>query len=129
MKNKEKELYIPMNALDRQDLISGFGKHELKIAVIVFAVCLVGCVIAITKDENNTFAAIVVVVGIMGFVISAIWRDQHDESMVEKVRQLFVYITLQKKYEYHYDDWLEKYIGGQERYAKTKENRRTDDSE
>lgn len=123
MKNKEKELYIPMNALDRQDIISGFGKDELKIAAVVFVICLIGCIITISSNENSTFVAVMVMIGIMGLVVSAIWRDQCDESMVEKVRQVFVYMKMQKKYEYRYDDWIDNYTG--EKYAK--ENSRADD--
>ena len=77
-----------MNALDRQDLISGFGKKELKLALAVFCVCLIGCIVAVSQNDDNMIFAIMITVGIMATLLFMVWRDQYDESMVEKVRQI-----------------------------------------
>ena len=125
MRKEEKELSILMNALDRQDLISGFGKKELKLALAVFCVCLIGCIVAVSQNDDNMIFAIMITVGIMATLLFMVWRDQYDESMVEKVRQVFAYAKLQKKYEYHYDDWLAAYTGEVE----NEENSRANDGQ
>ena len=46
----------------------------------------------------------------LAVVISLIWRDSYDESLIEKVRQVIVCKREEKKYEYEYYDWILDYV-------------------
>lgn len=109
-KHAHMKLYIPTNALDRDDLISGFGKKEFKTAGIFFGMCLAGLITIFILREDLLFAALVGAVLIMAAVVSLIWRDQCDESVLEKIRQIIAYQKAQKRYEYEYTDWLCTYM-------------------
>lgn len=108
----KKKLYIPTNALDNEDIIAGFGIKEARITAIVFVMCIVGAIFFIRSNEDYMLMALLTCGGIIAMVLSFIWRDQFDESLVEKLRQIYFYnFRLQKKYEYVYYDWLAEYVG------------------
>ncbi len=107
---REERLYIPTNALDRDDYISGFGKKELEIAAAAFALCIVAVIFVVRADEQYMFVSIMAASGVLAVVISLIWRDSYDESLIEKVRQVIVCKREEKKYEYKYYDWILDYV-------------------
>lgn len=110
--NREnRKLYVPTNASDRNDYISGFGKPELMVSAVALLLCLIGSAAAISIDEKHIYAAVLISAVIMVTIVSMIWRDRYDESVLEKIRQIIAYSKAQKTYEYVYDDWIESYMG------------------
>lgn len=122
MEEKEEKLYIPTNTLDRDDYISGFGKTELEIASVIFLICLLTAIFIIQINEQYMFVCVVSTTIVLGVSISLIWRDQYDESLIEKIRQIIAYQRESRKYMYEYYDWISDYMEVEKDAPKGKRN-------
>lgn len=102
----KKDLYIPVNVVERNDIVSGFGKTELMITVISFliAVCI-GIWIIVSSEKIAT--AIFLGAMLIAVTIFLIRRDKFDESVIDKLFIIKKYYKSQKRYIYHYHNIYE----------------------
>lgn len=109
--NSRNELYIPVNVPDRQDLIQGFGMKEIAVTAVS---ALVGLLIIILTYQitGNMAEAILAGASPVVVVMLAVWRDQFDESVIDKLKNILAYYQSQKRYGYFYMDFMEKYLQG-----------------
>lgn len=97
----QKELYFPVNVIDRNDFITGFGPKELLITVISFSVSVVVIIISYFL-VRNVFLSLFIGIMILAVTIILIRRDRFDESVIDKVRYIVQYYRSQKKFIYDY---------------------------
>lgn len=95
------KLYIPVNVVEQQDFIAGFGKKELVITAIAGMIAII--LVLITYGiSNNMVISIGAGAALLALTITAIVRDRYDESFVDKIKFVFRFNKSQKQYEYHY---------------------------
>lgn len=101
MKEKKKELYIPLNVVESQDLISGIGGKE---AAYIGAALLIGIVLAVIifTGSGNMVSAVLTAGIIVSITVLLVKRDQFNESMIDKFRFIKIYMQSQKRYGYRY---------------------------
>lgn len=110
MEKRKKELYIPINSPDTEDFISGIGKVELTIIMIVtFLSIAVGVIYSIIT--TNTLGAVALVVTITMSTIVIVRRDQYNENLIRKFEIVIEFIKSQKKFNYKYVNIYESYEG------------------
>lgn len=97
----EKDLYIPVNVMDSNDYIAGFGSKELAISAIATAIAL-GIAITLYIVTQNVFMAIMVFAIIILTTISLIFRDKCNESIIDKIHLVILYCRRQKTFVYRY---------------------------
>lgn len=109
MNGKRKDLYIPINVPEREDFVAGFGAKELSISGIALMIAVVIAVALFTVTQSAFYAvgagSIVVVT-----VIVLIRRDRFDESIIDKIRFVMIYMKAQKKFVYVYHNIYEGQI-------------------
>ena len=98
---EQKELYFPVNVIDRNDFISGFGGKEMIITLIALATAVATIVICFLST-GNMFLSIFAGIVIIAVTIFLIRRDKYDESVIDKVRYIIRYARSQKKFVYDY---------------------------
>lgn len=98
---KKKELYIPLNVIESQDLISGIGRKEVS---YIGAALLIGVILAVIifSSSGNMVAAVMTAGILVSITVLMVRRDQFNESMVDKLRFIKIYMESQKRYEYRY---------------------------
>ena len=95
------KLYIPVNVVEQQDFIAGFGKKELVITAIVGMIAII--LVLITYGiSNNMVISIGAGAGLLALTIISIVRDRYDESFVDKIKFVIQNNKSQKQYEYYY---------------------------
>lgn len=100
MEEREK-LPIPVNVVEQEDFISGFGNKEILITALVFVIgVILGGIIFV--GTGNMIIAIGLASVLLAATILIIKRDRFDESMIDKVRFVRIYINAQKQYMYSY---------------------------
>lgn len=110
MEKRKKELYIPINSPDTEDFISGIGKVELTIIMIVSFVSIsIGVIYSIIT--TNTLGAVALVVTITMSTIVIVRRDQYNENLIRKFEIVIEFIKSQKKFNYKYVNIYESYEG------------------
>lgn len=109
MNERKKELYIPLNVVESQDLISGIGGKE--IGYIVGAL-VAGVVLAIMIFSFTGSMVLAVLIGgtLVALTVMLVRRDKFNESMVDKFRFVKIYLQSQKRYEYRYHNIYGGYI-------------------
>lgn len=98
---EQKELYFPVNVIDRDDFITGFGAKEMAIAGIAFGVAVTAA-ISLYLSTGNMFMALFSGLVILIVTIVMIRRDKYDESLIDKFGYLILYYQSQKRYLYCY---------------------------
>lgn len=98
-RERKKPLDIPMNTSDRNDIVQGVGKKEAFIIMITFFICIVIAAIGYLCDISP-MVSIGSAIFILAIVISIVVRDANNESFIDKMKFMFRYFQMQKKYEY-----------------------------
>ncbi|MBO5093171.1 MAG: hypothetical protein J6C33_02305 [Lachnospiraceae bacterium] len=98
---EQKELYFPVNVIDRNDYITGFGPKELLTTIISFGVS-VAVIICLYFGTGNVFLSLFTGIMILAVTIMLIRRDKFDESVIDKVRYIVEHYQSQKKFVYDY---------------------------
>lgn len=110
----EKPLYIPTNVPDNNDLISGFGTKELAITGIGVAVAVTVAVF-LFGVTGNIVNAILIPFGGVAVLVVCIRRDQFSESLIDKLRYVWIYYHAQRVYQYQYYDYIEEMMSIREK--------------
>ena len=99
---KRNPLYISPSRIRRteQDLVGGFGRKEVIITMISIVVAIVVFLITNSAMNNIVIVPLAIAIMIIGGTVMMIYRDECDESMVDKIRFIvrFCFVE-QKKYE------------------------------
>lgn len=110
---EQKELYFPVNVIDRNDYVTGFGPKELFITVISF-ITSVAIIIAGYLSTKNMLVSLFTGIVILAITIILIRRDKFDESVIDKVLYIIRYCRSQKKYIFdHYNIYEGRYISNE----------------
>lgn len=99
---RRKPLYIPQNALDNNDVISGIGKKEIRITLIVAIIAILFIIYVFICQQDYIVLAIGSAFLIIMVTLSLIHRNRYDESFIDYIKQLWNYKKMQKRYEYRY---------------------------
>lgn len=100
---EEKDLKIPDNTSDRDEIISGIGMKEIAIIGIMLIVSIV-VVIVFFLILGSLPIAFFIAFLVMATTIMFVMRDRIGENMIDKIKIFIHYIKMQKKYQYkHYD--------------------------
>lgn len=99
--DKKDDLYIPVNVPSIELVISGYGKKELTIVVLLVIIGLgVGLTNFIaTKSVITTLLPPAILGAGSAFLLV---RDRYCENMIDKLKYVFLYLKDQKEYEYKY---------------------------
>lgn len=103
----KKELYIPTNVPDNNDIISGFGIKEIIIAGIGTAASVVFAVL-VYIISSDIVASVLLPFAAIAILIVFIRRDQCSESIIDKLKFVWYYMKSQKRYGYQYYDYIEE---------------------
>ena len=95
----ENELKIPENTSDRDEIISGFGKTEF-LAIGLSVVCSIALLVFVYLLTRNLPLGFVIAIAIIAVTIVVVMKDKYGENMVDKMKILFRYLRMQKKYQY-----------------------------
>lgn len=101
MQINHEKLPIPVNVIDEADYVMGFGKKELLISIVAFLLSVV-LAILIYLIRGDIIWAIGSGVGLLAITISVVRRDRFNESLIDKLRFVKMYIKDQKHFEYKY---------------------------
>lgn len=112
MGSNKNKLYIPVNVVESKDIISGIGGEELAIIGVAGVVGVIAGIIMYAATANMIYCIISV-----AFIIAAVFimvrRDNHNESIVDKLMHIYKYKRAQKRFEYEYNGisspWEEEY--------------------
>ncbi len=109
MNGQKKELYIPLNVVESQDLINGIGAKEIG---YIGGALLAGVVMAfiIFSCTGSMVMAVLAGGSIVSLTVVMVRRDKFNESMVDKLRFVRIYLKAQKRFEYHYHNIYGGYI-------------------
>lgn len=99
---ERKKLYIPVNVIETRDIIAGIGARELS---AIGGVSAVGIVIGVIINgiTGNIVLCMITIAVIAVMTFTAVRRDNHNESLVDKIMQVYHYMQAQKQYEYVYN--------------------------
>lgn len=106
---KKLPLYIPTRVADDEDIISGIGVKEIVIIGCGAGIALVLAIIIIASG-GGVVKGILIPFALVAVLVVCIRRDQCSESLVDKLKFVWVFSQAQKKYEYLYFDFLEDMI-------------------
>lgn len=106
MENKDEDkLFIPPLIPDNNDYFAGIGAKEAGILGAGFGVAIIG-IIFFFIITGNMALAILIPFACFALLFIMIRRDQYEESMVDKVKQIWEYSKAQKQFEFqYYDEW------------------------
>lgn len=106
MDESEKDLYLPVNTPDADDLIQGIGAFELYIYAIGLIVCLlIG--IWINWAYGNTMIATIGAVSLFAVVVLLFRRNLYNENVIKITMVVLKFQRSQKAYEYLYHNIYE----------------------
>lgn len=100
-KESDKKLYIPVNVLETKDLVSGIGGKEF---VQVGLAAAAGVIISIITYamKADIIACMIIIAFTTTVAFITVRRDNHNESMIDKLVQIYRYVRAQKRFEYEY---------------------------
>lgn len=99
------KLYIPSNVKTRFEFIRGFGIHELIITSIV-VVFLIGIALIIYSITNQLIVPVLIVLLGTAAMIIITAKDSNNLSVLDMIKNMLEFASMQKKYEYKYfDKW------------------------
>lgn len=105
MKEKQ-QLYVPYGIKTRPEIIEGFGKNELKNALIIMAFVLAIIVFELLFKANETIVVVTAVSGLAAsFMLSR--SSEGVMSVMDISKQIIVFINEQRIYPYRYAHELE----------------------
>lgn len=98
--DKEK-LSIPVNVVEQEDFVAGFGNKELLITgVTLIAGIIIGILVYVCSA--NVIYALGSGIALLTITVTLIKRDRFDECIIDKMRFVKLYIKAQKQYVYSY---------------------------
>lgn len=106
MKNKKKDLYVPVHVPDRNELIPGFGTVELTICGAAVAVAAIVAIVMYIAGINIIYS-VGAAICIITFVILIFRKDRYGENLIFKTQYVMRFRTSQKKYLYQYHNIYE----------------------
>ncbi len=101
MNDNAQKLYIPVNVLETHDLVPGMGGKEFAAMGIAAAIGVVISIL-IYAINNNLITCIMIIAFAITITFIAVRRDNHNESMIDKLVQIYRYVRAQKRFEYEY---------------------------
>lgn len=101
MESDKNKLYIPVNVVESKDIISGIGGKELAVLGAAGAVGVIAGIVIYAITANMIYC-IISVAFIIATVFIAVRRDNHNESIVDKLMHIYRYSRAQKRFEYEY---------------------------
>lgn len=104
-KKKEEKLFMSVKVPDSNDYIQGFGSKELAITMFGAAAAFV-ILILMYFITGNIAKSIAVGAIITAAVVLVVRRDNCNECLIDKLRQILQYYTGQNRYEFQYYDYL-----------------------
>lgn len=104
---EKNKLVIPVNVVNQNDFISGFGGKEMGISAVALVIGVIVAVVCYAVNEA-ILTGIALAAGIIGITILSVKRDRFNESLIDKIRFVRVYYKSQKKYEYEYYNIYER---------------------
>ena len=110
---KKKELYIPMNAAENNDFITGFGHKEFALTGVSLAIALVLFVFLQTVF-GKLLISFTIGIFIVGVTVIMVKRDKYNESFIDKMKFVLDFMNAQKKYEYFYHSEYESILNEEE---------------
>lgn len=103
---KKKDLYIPINVPDRNEMIPGFGNTELiACGISVGLAAIVGIIMYISGI--NVLYVVGTAVAIITVAIMVFRKDKYGENLLFKTQYVIAFHKSQKKYEYKYHNIYE----------------------
>lgn len=101
MEEFTRDLYMPVNAPDADDIIQGIGAFEIYVYVIGFTICaIIGVVV--NGFLHNAIVALCISLGMFTLVVLTFRRDIYNENLIKKIKVFLNFSKSQKVYEYHY---------------------------
>ena len=101
MEEFTRDLYMPVNAPDSDDVIQGIGAHELYIYTVGFFICvLIG--LLLNTICHNSVIALFTALGLFSIVVLIFRRDIFNENLIKKIKIIQAFSGSQKIYEYSY---------------------------
>ncbi len=109
MSEGKKELYIPLNVVESQDVIIGIAGKEIG---YIGCALIAGVILAVLTFSFSGSMVLAVLIGgtIVALTVMLVRRDKFNESMLDKFRFIKIYLKAQKKYEYQYHNIYGGYI-------------------
>lgn len=101
MEPNKNKLYIPVNVVESKDIISGIGGKELAALGAAGAVGVIAGIVIYAITANMIYC-IISVAFIIATVFIAVRRDNHNESIIDKLMHIYRYSRAQKRFEYEY---------------------------
>lgn len=103
---KNKELYIPVNVPDRNELIPGFGVKEIVCCLVVLAIGIITAIIMCISGTGILWALGVAIVMLV-LAITIFRKNQYGENLIDKTQYVIKFSKSQKKYQYKYHNIYE----------------------
>lgn len=103
----KKDLYIPLNVPDNDDVIRGFGKREICIIAASFLAAFI-CIAAVYAKTQNMVYAIFTGIGMVAITVMIVRKDIYNENTIDKLKHIVRFSKTQKRYEYRYYNIYEK---------------------
>lgn len=99
MNESEKDLYLPINTPDADDLIQGIGTVELYIYSIGLAVCLAAG-LWINFAIKNTVVATITAISLFALIVLLFRRNLYNENVLKITMVVLRFQKSQKIFEY-----------------------------
>lgn len=103
---RKKDLYIPINVPDRNEMIPGFGTVELVACAIAVGIAAIVGIIMYMSGINVLYV-VGTAVAIITVAIMIFRKDRYGENLIFKTQYVIAYHKSQKKYEYKYHNIYE----------------------
>ena len=117
---KKKELYIPVNVPDRNEVLPGFGAAELIACAVAFGIGVITAILifVISQDILKALGTAIV---ILAAAVVLFRKNQYGENIIIKSKYVIAFHKTQKKYYYKYHNIYEG-IGENERRTSDRAN-------
>ncbi len=103
---EKRDLYMPVNAPDAEDVIQGVGVHELYIYTIGFCVCVMLGLWFYSKIKSSLLA-LTLSIFVFSLVVLVFRRDLFNENLIKKISIIRNFFRGQRKFEYSYHNIYE----------------------
>lgn len=103
---KKKDLYIPVNVPDRNELIPGFGTMELTVCGIAVAIGIIVAIVMYVFGVNVLYA-VGTAAAIITIAVLVFRKDKYGENLLFKTQYVIAFHKSQKKYQYQYHNIYE----------------------
>ncbi len=98
---KKKELYIPVNVPDRNEVIPGFGAAELIACAVAFGAGFITAILifVISQDVLKALGTAIVILAV---AVVLFRKNQYGENIIIKSKYVIAFHKTQKRYLYQY---------------------------